>query len=318
MHIKYPKIRRLNTDECEWILNWECIIEEKIDWANLSVWLEDWHIFVGSRTQTVWTNEKKEWFSWAVQYINNHEWIKKLLTKNPTRRLYWERLVQHTIQYNPQHYNKFYMYDILVGWDEEQPEFLNPVEVIKIADEYNIEHPKLFGTYTNPTIEQLESFFKEPNLWEKMEWVVIKNTSFINKFWRPQYAKLVSDQFKEENSIIFWNSNKYDELETRWAIKRTTPGRFMKMLNKIEQQRWEKFKSTNISEMLWRIQYDIISEEIPSACGNYTVNFGKLKKKILDITRTMCLQFLDKGLEAPIFIYNQRDEKDNHDEVITS
>lgn len=312
-HIKYPKIRRLWTEETEWILIWKCIIQEKIDWANSSVRLEDWLLHIWSRTQLLcrW-DEVYNWFNWLVNYIKSHEWINKLLKDNPTYRLYGERLVQHSIRYSPEHYNHFWMYDILIWWDEEQPEFMNPVDVFNIAFDYNICRPHLYAVMENPTIETLQDYMYKPNLWDKQEGIVIKNTEFINKFGRPQYAKLVNEAFKEQNKIIFWNSNKYDEKENIRALKFMTPWRFMKIVHKIEQDKQCRFSEKHIWEIIWRCQYDVISEEIPWIVKNDIVNYWLLRKHISNIVRTMALQYIEQWENAPVFIFNKnRDEKNN-------
>lgn len=307
MHIKYPKIRRLWTEETEWILHWECIIQEKIDWANASVWLEEDWLHIWSRTQTLYHHwETYNPFNWLVDYILNHEWINKYLKENPTHRLYWEWLVQHTVRYSPEHYNNFRLYDILIWWDEEQPGFINPMDVVNIAEKYNIKHPTIYWTFKDPTIELLQSYMDKPNLWDKQEWIVIKNVWFINKFGRPQYAKIVNEWFREENRIIFGNANKYCTLEEQWAIKFCTPGRFMKILHKIEQDKQCSFSEKNIWEILWRCQYDVISEEIPWVVKNETVNYWILRKHIANIARTMALQYIEQWSEAHIFIFNKQ------------
>lgn len=307
MHIKYHKIRRLWTPETEWILFGKCIIQEKIDWANASVWLEEDWIHIGSRTQTLYHNwQTHNAFNGLVDYVLNHKWINEYLQHNPTHRLYWEWLVQHTVRYSPEHYNNLWLYDILIWWNEEHPIFMNPVDVVDIAEKYWIKHPTIYGVIENPTIEILESYMNKPNLWDKQEWIVIKNTEFINKFWRQQYAKLVNEWFKEENKIIFWNTTRFNPLEEQWAIKFMTPWRFMKIMHKIEQDKQSSFSEKNIWEILWRCQYDIISEEIPWVVKNEIVNYWMLRKYIANIARTMSLQYIEQWSGAPIFKFNHQ------------
>lgn len=49
MLIKYPKIHRLGSDENEGILFGKCFVQEKIDGANTSIWVEGGEIKCGSR-----------------------------------------------------------------------------------------------------------------------------------------------------------------------------------------------------------------------------------------------------------------------------
>lgn len=295
-HIKYPKIRRFGTEETDWIMQWEITVQEKIDWANLSVRLEDWEMFVWSRTKIVWDKEKKEWFNGAVEYINNHKWIRKLLEDNPTYRLYGERLVQHTVRYNPELYRKFWMYDILTEHDwEEYYKFLSQHDVSGYASIYDIESPKIFYNWKVEDIQEwdIEKRTKETPYWDKTEWVVIKNVDFVNKYWRNCYAKKVLDSFKEENQIVFWGwQNKYEDKEINIAHKYCTAGRFMKLVHKLEQNQWKNFTEKNIWEIIWRMNYDILEEEFKTIC-KWVVDFKILNKTITRLTRIMCLQYLD-------------------------
>ena len=207
----------------------------------------------------------------------------------------------------------------MIGWDDETPEFLDPVKVCEIADKYGIKHPTIYWVVNTPSLEKLETYLNKPNLWDKQEGIVIKNPSFINKFWRPQYAKVVNESFKEDNKIIFGNTSKFNPLEENRAIRFTTPARFLKIVHKIEQDQWSSFSEKNIWEILWRCQYDIISEEIPWVVKNDIVNYGVLRKCITNVARVMALQYIERWPEAPVFIYNQqRDEKTTNATMTTS
>lgn len=309
-HIKYPKIYRIGKDETDWLLNEDVIVQEKIDWANLSIRMDDGEIYVWSRTQIVWHPKADVWFNWAVEYVKSHEGIRKLLTDNPTRRLFGERLVKHTIEYPPQYYNKFRMFDIMTNYDEEQeyPEFLNPQEVYEIAEKHWIESPKIYHT-GKTTEKDIESYAKETVLWDKTEWVVIKSCGWINRFGRHCYGKFVTDQFIEQNSIAFGSTNKYMEKEHNISMKFCTPARFKKIVHKIEQDKWEDFSKKNIAEIIGRMNYDILTEEVNEIC-QWVVDFGKLRKKITERTRIMALQYVEWSL-VHVFNLNKEDEESN-------
>ena len=94
MFIKYPKIHRLGSDENDGILIGKCYIQEKIDGANTSIWIEDGEIKCASRN-----NELTGGFNGFVDYVKSHEGIKRLLTEHPDYRLFGEWLVRHTLSY---------------------------------------------------------------------------------------------------------------------------------------------------------------------------------------------------------------------------
>lgn len=278
MHISYPKILALHKEECEWILDWHVYVQEKIDWCNLSVWYNDW-ICIWSRTQIIyeWWDSKKE-FRWAQDVILKHEWIKKLLEENPNYRLFWEYLVKHTIIYPEEYYNKFYLFDILVDW-----EFLETKYVYELADKYWIDTPQLLYEW-EWDIEKIKSLVWKSSMWVVWEWVVIKNHSFINKFLKKQYAKIVRDEFKEANSIVFWNYNKWD-IEMEFATKFVTEARVLKIVNKIEQNEDRKIQIQDTPMVMWLVYNDAFTEEIRWFHKNKTIDFKELKNKCDNRTR---------------------------------
>lgn len=270
--------------------------------------MDAWDIYVWSRTQIVGHPKAFTWFNWAVEYVNNHSGIKKLLNDNPTWRLFWERLVKHTIDYPPQYYNNFWLFDILINYDEETEahQFLNPVQVSEIATQYGIHTPKIYHV-GKVNEKQIEEFAKETVLWDKTEWVVIKAAWWVNRFGRHCYGKFVTDQFVEQNSIAFGTTNKYMEKEHNIAMKFCTPVRFKKIVHKIEQDKWEDFGKKHIAEVIGRMNYDILTEEVNEIC-QWVVDFWKLRKKITERTRTMALQYAEGNL-VHIFNYEAADEE---------
>ena len=194
-HRRYNKIHRYGSDENEGILDEGRItVPEKIDGANTSVWKADNKFILGSRNLVI-----EDGFNGFKIYVHNHEGIKNLLNKHSHFRLYGEWLVKHTISYNSLSYEHFYLFDI---WDEEQEEFLDPKTVIELADLWGIKRPKIF--YEGPviSIDKIMEYVGKSDLGERGEGVVIKNSTFVNKFGdTPAYAKIVTESFKENNGM---------------------------------------------------------------------------------------------------------------------
>lgn len=292
MHKNYGKIFHIDKEESEWILNGICYIQEKIDWANLSVWMEDWEIFVGSRTQVVWTDKIKQWFRWAVEYINNHQGIKDLFKSLSSEysniRLYWEWLVPHTItNYNPEAYNHFYLYDIEINDERIDIEKVNDLAII-----YNIHHPFLFGKINSPTKADLDKFSWVSKIWPNGEGIVIKNPKFINKFGNFSYAKMVTEEFKEDNWVIFGNNTKTDT-EQDVVARYLDWERVKKIMNKIEQNEWVNIEKKHIWMILWMVRYDIITEEANNISKYWIVDFRRLEWLILKKTKLLVLNYFD-------------------------
>jgi len=255
--------------ETDGILEGVCHVQEKIDGANLSVWLgSNGEIRVGSRNQDV-----SEWsFRWAVEYIRGHEGIISFLKDNPTFRLYWEWLVPHTItNYHPDAYKHFYLFDI-EKWDE----FIPIWDVYDIAFKYKIKTPEYHWIFTNPTIEELNKLVGKSAIGPFGEWIVIKNPSFINTWGDKCYAKIVWEKFKEDNGVMFGNHQKGDN-EMKIVNKFVTEWRIRKIINKIEQNEDRDVDKKDVAKIIWTTYNDILEEEFKWISQQWIINFKRLK-----------------------------------------
>lgn len=269
----YPKIHRIGKAETEGILNGTCHVEEKIDGANVSIWLEDGVIQCASRSQKVTSG-----FNGFVDFVNSNESIKKCLLENPNFRLYGEWLVRHTIAYNELSYKKFYLFDIL---EDTTNQFLSRESVLNVGETYSIPTPMQFGIFENPTVEELSKFVGKSCLGENGEGVVIKNLQFVNTFGSLAYAKIVSEKFKEDNGVIFGGNNRTSV--SYWEIyvvnKYMTLSRVQKIMNKIQPLIDEKLDLKHTSRVISTCYHDMLVEEIWEIQDRVeTLNFKNLKK----------------------------------------
>jgi hypothetical protein len=276
---KYEKIHRLGKEETDGILDAPVHVQEKIDGANLQIWLQDGVIHVGSRNNDV--TDRVDGFNGAVFYVQNHEGIKKLLTEYPYFQLYGEWLVKHTVQYKETAYGKFYLFDIYsayIDMDFVEQGFFPTHEVNKIANDYNIEAPHYYGVFdikTKSDLDQLHTLVGKSMLGNKGEGVVIKRPDFRNRFGDITYAKLVSQEFMEDNAVVFGGNNKYsDTYREMWAVnKYMTLGRVQKICNKIESETFERLDMKHIPRIMETAYYDMFTEEMWEIAGKASAAF---------------------------------------------
>lgn len=269
MFIPYPKIHRLGAEENDGILLGTCYIQEKIDGANTSIWLEGDEIKTASRTQI-----KDSGFNGFVDYARAHEGIKKLLADNPTYRIYGEWLVRHTVAYNEASYRKWYLYDVLLSSEQklnDQGEvvgtnckFMPLDQVYELAQKYGIETPMLFEKLENPTAEYLQKYVGKSALGEKGEGVVIKNFEFFNKFSSQVYAKVVTQEFKEDNATMFGGNNKHSDTywETYLVNKYMTMERVQKIMHKLQPLVDKRLDMEHTPRIINTAYHDMLTEEI--------------------------------------------------------
>lgn len=258
---KYEKIYRLGKEETDGILQGKVSVTEKMDGANLSVWLGDGgEIRVGSRNNDLTANGNE--FNGAVKYVNTHKGIKELLANHPNFRLYGEWLVRHTLSYNETAYKKFYMFDI---YDHDFEMFVPQHLVQEFGRDYEIDVVPDLGEFMNPTLQELTKLVEnQPSIYGKVrEGIVIRNPLFTNQFGDKCNAKIVSEGFMEDNGIIFGGNNKYSDCywEQYISNKYIDVPRVQKIMNKIQPEINKRLDMEHIPRIMGTVYHDLIQEE---------------------------------------------------------
>lgn len=294
---KYPKIHRLGKEETEGILEGVVHIEEKIDGANASIWFDNGEIQCGSRTQKLTAG-----FNGFVDFVKSHPTLPKLFEMYPNIRLYGEWLVRHTIAYKETAYKQFYLFDVTTRTEnsesdpEGREEFWSRAAVFQLAADYNLPTPCYHGEFLNPTPEEIKRFVGLSLLGERGEGVVLKNPTFRDKFGNHNYAKIVTESFKEDNGITFGGNNKHSE--TYWELyivnKYMTLPRIEKIMNKIQPLIEEKLDMQHCPRIAGTAYHDMLTEEIWEIAGKVgVVDFKALKrvatKKAIQIYKDVIL-----------------------------
>lgn len=256
----YPKIHRLGKEETDGILVGECVIQEKIDGANVSIWF-DGKLRFGSRSQEI--TDREDSFNGFREFVLNDKGIERFFKERPKSRIYGEWLVPHTVHYNELAYRKMYVFDIQNEFDDLVIR-MSQNEVKTLCAEYGFNFPEIFDTVVNPTVEHIQSFVGKTTLGEKGEGVVIKNMDFVNAFGDRQYAKLVSQEFLEENSMVFGGNNKYaDNYYEMWVVNKfMTLERVKKIMQKIQPLVEHRLDMEDTARIINTAYHDLIIEEI--------------------------------------------------------
>ncbi len=279
---KYPKIHRLGKEETEGILEGEVHIEEKIDGANVSIWFDDGQIQCGSRSQRI-----TEGFNGFVDYVRAHEGLQRLFAQYPHLRLYGEWLVRHTIAYKETSYKQFYLFDVTSRTPESdadpelREEFWPRVAVHELARDFKLNVPQFHGKFLNPTIEDIMPFVGKSVLGDEGEGVVLKNMSFRDKFGNHNYAKVVTESFKENNGITFGGNNRHSD--TYWELyivnKYMTLARVEKVMHKLQPTIDERLDLQHTPRITNAAYHDMLTEEIWDISKKVgTVDFKALKR----------------------------------------
>lgn len=295
MFKEYHKIHRLGKEEVEGILDGKCFISEKIDGASTVHWLEDGVLHTGTRTRDI---TDKDDFNGLKEVAKNNVGINNYLKDNPTHILYCEYLIRHTISYKETSYKKLYLFDI---WDGTK--YLPADYVFEMADKYGIEHPHQFAVIDNPTVDQLKEYIGVSMLGEKGEGIVIKNFDFINKFGDLVYAKMVTEQFKEDNAVIFGGNNKHSETYNEMYVtnKYCTLERMRKIMGKVEPtlKDGEHFDMCHIPRICNSMLHDILTENIWEIQKKiHNIDFKVLQRVVYKKAKTIYVDVINDSLSV--------------------
>ena len=168
------------------------VVQEKIDGANASFCLDNnGNLLAFSRKNELNYQNTLRGFWNYVQSLDKEK-FKDL----GSRIVFGEWLVSHTVKYNADVYNNFYVFDM---YDTETEQWL-PQSIVKDyaeTHELNYIHTLYDGEFIS--WEHCRSFLHSPAYGDNQEGIVIKNESKLNDpdIRNPFYLKIVNDSFKE-------------------------------------------------------------------------------------------------------------------------
>lgn len=289
---KYMHVEKLGTSETEGILRGTVFLSYKIDGTNAVIWLkEDGTLGFGSRRRELEIGEDNAGFMQLMMsddYADEYADFLAYLTKYPTRIIYGEWLVRHTLRtYRDDAWRKFYVFDV---YDTATDKFIPVHDYLHDFIKYykNIKYIPILGELKNPTTEELDKYLKISNHFlikdreQSGEGIVIKNYDFVNKFGRTVWAKMLTEDFKStrKNTKTTNKSLKEASLIEYEISKLLTDEHILKEKTKIEE-RYGGWSSKNIFELLnrvflefWRDNWEIILKKFK----NPTINFKTLKQ----------------------------------------
>ena len=285
---KYFHIDRLGTIENNELvtdMDLDCYVEEKID-GGAAVCLDDLkrkEIVFGSRNRPLVDGLENGLFK------ENIEWVKNLIkgVKLNKKYLYYgEYIKKHTINYNFKELPMFIGFDIKIKEKDifltrkaKEKEFkrinLPVVPLLWTGKVKDLEPSKLIGTSVfDPTVT--------------MEGIVIK-TSKLNKFTRPIYAKIVREEFKEDNKKVFGPG--LDKSGACHVVERyLTPARVNKEIHHLIYEKNLKLDRSLMKFLPINVCNDILREEILNVFKDEKeIDFKKFKQ----LVAKKCLRILD-------------------------
>jgi len=167
------------------------VIQTKVDGCNAQIAWEDGELKAFSRKNELNMTNNLRGFWNFVQTLD-----KEKFRDLGNRCLYGEWLVPHTVKYDKDAYNKWYVYDI---FDKDTEQWLPQDEVKAYAESHGLIYVHTY--YDGPFVswEHVKSFFNQPMYGNAIEGCVCKNMTKLNDpdCRNPFYLKVINDSFSE-------------------------------------------------------------------------------------------------------------------------
>ena len=229
---KYQHIMKLGTDEVDGILNGTVDLFYKIDGTNSQVFLKDDETLgFGSRNREITPNDDNAGFAKAM--TEDKELYTELLSflrAHPSYTIYGEWLVPHTLKsYTQDSWKKFYVFDVL---DEDTGEYLPYREYSRILGDLKHLHLiPLMCELEDPTPEQIQEKLQQTGAFLCAtglgEGIVIKNYSFVNKYGRRTWAKVLTEDFLGKKKSLRSTNKEIKDGTIEHATERSIINRYL-------------------------------------------------------------------------------------------
>lgn len=288
---KYPDIERLGHEDNQEILKFQedtLVIEEKVDGGNGSFWLEeDGIIHFGSRNRDLTLEGDNKMFAlYQSQLRSQLEDLEKQGIKlNPDYIYYIEWMQKHTISYTKA--------PIVIGLDirhkrsmdtEDSGLFISRESKEQEFRRLNIEVVPLVWRGTVGDLKKLNinDLIPQSKYFDgKAEGIVIKNYNRMHRREHHQlYAKLVREEFKEDNKAVFGGVRQKESDTQRIIIRFCTEARIRKAIFKFLDE-GEELSLKLMAKVPRYVLNDILKEEFSTIAESYNfLDFKEMRQKI--------------------------------------
>lgn len=299
---KYPDIERLGHEDNKEIVLFDTdtiVIEEKVDGGNGSFWLEeDNTIHFGSRNRDLTSDQDIKTFSGFQKQLREH--LTTLESNgvkiNPDYIYYIEWMARHTISYTKapfvigldirlKHSMDNEGCGFFLGRDSREQEF----------NRLNIINTPLVWRGIVAELKKLNIYdlIPQSNFYDgKAEGIVIKN--YIRKHIHENhqlYAKIVTDEFKENNKAVFGGLKQKNSDTNKIIEEFCTDARIRKAILKFTNEDSKPLDRTLMKFVPHYVIKDIMKEEIIAIIDKY--NFIDLKEMRQKVPKN-CLRVIDE------------------------
>lgn len=299
---KYDHVERYGHPDTEGIDIGRVHVFPKLDGTNASAWIgADGLVDAASRRRRITPEDDNAGFAAWVQSdeCGRAEVLRSTLESHPNWILYGEWLVPHTLKtYRGDAWRRFWIFDV---YDREMGRYVAYEQYSPALSGLDLIEPLFI--VTNPSEQQIRGAV-ESNTYLILdgqgagEGIVLKNYDWSNKYGRQPWAKIVRNEFREENRRAFGTAEKNGSFQVEAAIAEefVTPALVDKTRAKIRLDIANETSASPdhvehvhrgrvIPQLLGRVFHDIVAEEtwgFIKKHKNPTVDFKRLRSHVTE------------------------------------
>lgn len=287
---KYIDIERLGHEENKDILLFPedtLVIEEKVDGGNFSFWREDDGIHFGSRNRDLTIENDTKMFAGHQKQLREHlaQLEEEGIKINPDYIYYGEMMATHTIHYTKapfiigfdirlKHAANQEGFGMFLGRDAREQEF-NRLKLENVPVVWR-------GTVKELKELNIRDLIPKSKYYDGYaEGIVIKNLCRKHPYENHQlYAKLVRDEFKEDNKAVFGNVRNKTSDTSRIILEFCTDARIRKaVLHFLDNG--DKLELKLMAKVPHYVIKDVMKEEILTIIDKYKfIDLKEMRQKI--------------------------------------
>ena len=287
---EYMHVEKFDNDPVLGIEIGECYVFPKLDGSNASAWfLPDSGIIMGgSRHRELTFDADNQGF---YSTICNQESLLKLFAKYPHFTLYGEWMVPHTLKtYREDVWRKFWVFDV---FNNDTLEYLHYETYKPLLEEAGVDYVPPLAIVKAGNIEQFTKCLSNNILFIQDgagtgEGIVIKNYDFKNKDGDTIWAKIIASDFKEKHHKAMGPPEiggvlDEEQIATTFVTEALVTKNYAKIKN--DKNGW---KSEYIPELLGRVWYDVINEEMWNILKDKkykVINFPVLQRMVTKVVK---------------------------------
>jgi len=276
---KYQHVERFGSSNVEGLLDKNCVVQEKLDGANLTV-ANEAGLIVATRNSCIHHDGAPlTGFRGAVEYVLAHEGILDFITDHPELVLRGEWLIKNRIDYGPLNMFKYYVFDVQL----RDGNYIPWEDYSSLLAEYDILMVPHLG-FADSMDEVIAFAGGESAIGgDRKEGVVVKRYDFANKYGQIVWGKFVNEEYHQTPRIR--TECNHEAAFADYAVS-------VALVNKVMDKLEGDISIRRLGEIIGRSWDDVVHEELAEFVLHNKIknfNFFTARKEVTNLVRQIAM-----------------------------